>query len=117
MQLSIKILLNITVILSALLAFFMGQEHLKPVFTFIYLFLLLGSLLIDGMRLPRPRLWMINGLVLILLSFIFTRMRFDTIVESFIEAILVLCAAKMLAEKKARDYGEIFLLCLMILAA
>lgn len=33
------------------------------------------------------------------------------------EAILVLCAAKMLAEKKARDYGEIFLLCLMILAA
>ena len=95
----------------------MGQEHLKPVFTFVYLCLLLGAFLIDAMQLPRPRRWMINALILILLFFIFIQIRFDTIVESFMEAVLIMIAAKMLEEKKARDYGEIFLLCLMILAA
>ncbi|MBP9627233.1 MAG: DUF3488 domain-containing protein, partial [Synergistaceae bacterium] len=116
-MLSVKKLLNTTVFLAALLSFFMGQEHLEPIFTFTYLFLLLGALLIDAMHWPRPRPWMINGLVLLLLSFIFIRIRFDTIVESFMEAILILIGVKMLEGKRARDYGEIFLLSLMILAA
>lgn len=117
MALPVKKLLNMTMLLCALLPFLMGQEHLNPIVTFAYLSLLPVAFLIDQSRLPRPHRWLLNIAVLLFLAAVFARIRFDYIVESFMESILVMIGAKMLEEKKARDYAEFFLLCLITLAA
>lgn len=63
-----------------------------------------------------PR-WTLNALAVAMVLVTFLRLRIDYIVEPAVDILLVMTALKCLEDKRPRDYFQIFILSLLLLAA
>ena len=117
MRVSLKTLLDATVVFSSLLAFFMGRESIDGLYTFLFLALLVVAVVIEWRELPHPPRILINLATLAALLAIFARVRRNYIVEALMEALLLMTAVKMLEKKTARDYVQIAALSLGIVVS
>ena len=117
MRISLKTLLNMTVVFSSFLAFFMGRESIGGLYTFLFLALLLLAVAIEWRELPHPPRILINLATLAALLAIFARVRRNYIVEALMEALLLMTAVKMLEKKTARDYVQIAALSLAVVVS
>jgi transglutaminase-like putative cysteine protease len=114
-RIPLKAVLNAAVAAAALFIFFMGKELIGAPHAWGFMVVLLAALFIEWGGWPRPpRLWVDLAAVAALLA-IFSRLRYDYIVEALMEALLLMTAVKMLEEKRSRDYIQIALLGLVAL--
>lgn len=112
-----KRILDAVVSLCGLIPFFLGVELLNPLYPYLFLAAILYSFLIGAKKVPQPPKLFINVTAVLLLLSVLVQVRYDYIVEAFMEAILVMAGVKMLEDKKWRDYGELLLLFFMLLSA
>ncbi|MDR1731657.1 MAG: DUF3488 and transglutaminase-like domain-containing protein [Synergistaceae bacterium] len=104
---SLKSLLNLTALACALLSFFMGQEVIEPVYAFSFLTVLGFAVFLEWKNLPHPPRLLVNLSTVAVLLTIFTHVRRTTVVESFMESVLLMTAIKMLEKKESRDYVQV----------
>jgi transglutaminase-like putative cysteine protease len=77
--------------------------------------LCLGSLYLDYRKFFIPR-WILNVTVLVFLAIAFLRISPENIILPVVDVLLILIGLKFLEEKKARDYMQICILSVFLLA-
>jgi len=106
-EISLRTVLNMTVGLSATVAFFMGYELIGRFYSISFLVLMMAAFLIELRGFGHPPRIVINLATSATLLIIFTRVRRNYIVEALMEALLLMTAVKMLEDKRSRDYVQI----------
>jgi transglutaminase-like putative cysteine protease len=109
-QISLTGALNVVTAVGALLAFFMGREHISEAYTTGFFALFVIAAFIEWRDLPHPPRLLVDLATLAALGAIFARVRRNYIIEALMEAILLMIAVKMLEDKRPRDYVQIVLL-------
>jgi transglutaminase-like putative cysteine protease len=110
MAFPLKSVLNAVVSLIAVLSFFMGRELVGVGYTWGFLALMLAAWSIERLGLPHPPRFLINLAALAALGGIFGRARYNYVVESLMESLLLMIAIKMLEDRKPRDYVQVVVL-------
>jgi transglutaminase-like putative cysteine protease len=114
-QVPLSAVLKVTAAAAAVLIFFMGWELLGALYAWGFMALLAAAFLIEWRGWPHPPRRLINLAALAALLAVFSRLRFNYVIEALMEALLLMTAVKMLEEKRARDYVQIALLGLVAL--
>ncbi|MDR1581229.1 MAG: DUF3488 and transglutaminase-like domain-containing protein [Synergistaceae bacterium] len=115
MRIPLRAVLNVTVAAAALLIFFMGLELIGAPYAWGFMALLLTAFFIEWRGWPHPPRFWVNLAAVAALLAIFSRLRFNYIIEALMEALLLMVAVKMLEDKRSRDYIQIALLGLIAL--
>ncbi|MEM5787930.1 MAG: DUF3488 domain-containing protein, partial [Syntrophobacteraceae bacterium] len=112
----IESLLKISTYLCALIGFGAVFRHLETLYTAGFAFLALFALLRERGKpaVPIPG-WLLNLASVVVLVPSFYRMSPENLVEPVLEGLLLLLGIKLLEQKKARDYMQIYLVCIFLL--
>ncbi|MBF0565088.1 MAG: DUF3488 domain-containing transglutaminase family protein [Nitrospirae bacterium] len=100
----------------ALVGYLSVARNVGALFSAIFLALALTAIYLDYKRTVHVPRWMVNTLSLLVISYSVYRYFTEDIVEPTVEAIMVLTAIKFLEDKKFRDYMQIYILSVFMLA-
>ena len=100
---------------TAFIGFLSTMEHAGILYTAGFLTLFFGSIYLDHRHIFIPR-WILNITVLMFLAITFIRINPENIIVPAIDVLLLLIGMKFLEDKKARDYMQISILSVFLLA-
>jgi len=107
---SLKKLLIANSLLCALLSFAACRNIVSPAAAAIFLPALAASVFIDAFGWKRPPRYLLNLVSVIAVGSAMALVRIDSVIETFLSAVLLLTAVKMLEDKRARDHVQIVIL-------
>ena len=91
------------------------MELIGALYAWAFMALLITSFFIEWRGWPHPPRFWVNLAAVAALLVIFSRVRYNYIIEALMEALLLMVAVKMLEDKRSRDYIQIALLGLIAL--
>ncbi|MBN2686985.1 MAG: DUF3488 domain-containing transglutaminase family protein [Deltaproteobacteria bacterium] len=117
MNRSIKVetVLKILVYATAFIGVFSTLGHAGTAYSSGFLILCLGSVYLDYRNIFIPR-WILNLIVLVFLVIAFIRISPENMIVPAVDVLLILIGLKFLEDKKARDYMQISILSVFLLA-
>lgn len=106
-KIALRFILNVFVYLLAFLSSIMAKDLISPLYVLTFTGIVLVAAFTDFLNKTHLPRYFLGISTAILLFILFSRIRLDTVIESLMQAVLLVTAAKLMEEKDARDYAQL----------
>ncbi|MDR3331035.1 MAG: DUF3488 and transglutaminase-like domain-containing protein [Synergistaceae bacterium] len=106
-RISLKSLLSLNTAACVLVAYLACDSLISQYTKILFLAAFSAALILDVSHVGRPPRLMLNIASIAILVLSFMEIRFETIIETFAEAVMLMIAVKMFEDRRARDYVQI----------